>query len=216
MTSEEPKVAKGFDRDVDYEPMKEKLINEYNKLGAELVTLSTDDKNYVSKKRIIVHKMMYLTIACIQLRSGCRIIEAVQAFKQFIKNKDTEKRVTVKIAKSESTKYKKDTGEKFRTKARYREISFPNNWIKLELYDDMKFFSDVIENKSFKKRVLDYMLKYFNCNTHSLRYAFINYMIYVQKRPLNDVAKFVGHVDTTQLTRYTQIKNTNQIFDLNI
>ena len=50
-----------------------------------------------------------------------------------------------------------------------------------------------------KKRVLDYLLRYFECNTHSLRYACINYLIYEKNLPLNTVAKLVGHVGLNQL-----------------
>ena len=60
------------------------------------------------------------------------------------------------------------------------------------------------------------MIYNFSCNTHSLRYAFINHMIYVENRPLPDIAKFVGHKNINQLVTYTQQKNCNKIFDLDV
>jgi len=166
-----------------------------------------------------MHKLIYLLIAMIQLRAGSRIIEAVKAWRQFIKKPELieqDKKVIVKIAKSESVKYKKDSGEEYTTQPRFRKIKFPKEWIKLEFATDLKFYSDGIDNIHMKKRVLDYLRSYFNCNTHSLRYAFINYMIYEQKRPINDVAKHVGHANIAQLVTYTQQKNSDQIFDLDV
>lgn len=207
---EQGQVAKGFDRDIDYEPMKKKLIDEYHKLEGRLENLDIGDIAYVAKRRILIHKLIYLTIALIQLTNGARIIEAVKAFRLLINSEDLAKRVTVKIAKSESAAKKR--------KARYREMKFPSKSMELspKMIEDMKFHVEAIKNDRLKQRVLDYLLQYFQCNTHSLRYACINYLIYVQKRPLNDVAKFVGHTDLQQLTRYTQQKNANQIFDLDI
>lgn len=212
-------ITTGFDRGVDYEPMKDKFIETYKKIANDLAELKEEDKSYVSKRRILIHKLIYLTIAMIQLRNGSRIIEAIKAFRLFLKNPELieeDKRVTVKLAKSESIKYKKDTGEEFTTKPRFREMKFPNTWIGFNLSKDMRFYAKYINNISMRKRVLDYLLQYFNCNTHSLRYACINYLIYHEKRELNDVAKFVGHTNLSQLVRYTQIKNSNKIFDLDI
>jgi len=213
-------IFQGFDRGVEYKSMKEKLIKEYDIQKINLDALDNNSASYVSQKRILNYKLIYLLISMIQLRNGSRISEAVDAFRQFIDENDFKTKVIVKIAKSESIKYKKGTGEKFLTKIRYRKIKYPDTWVS---YDD---FSDYISdfdsrikylpNKRIQKRVLDYLLKYFYCNTHSLRYAFINYLLYDQKRPMTDVAKFVGHSNINQLVTYTQLKNTDQIFDLDI
>ena len=93
------------------------------------------------------------------------------------------------------------------------------SWIPIRIYDmliDNKDVEELIKCGRLKKRVLDYLLINFSCNTHSLRYAFINYMIYVKKRPINDVAKFVGHANVSQMVTYTQTKNSNQMFDLDV
>lgn len=210
---EEEKINQGFDRNIDYNTIKEKLINEYNKLIDNLDTLDINNSNYVSKRRILIHKLIYLIISCLQLKNGSRISEACDAFRLFMKKKNINDRVVVKIAKSECKKYKKNTGESFITKKRNREMAFPK-WFEFDLFKDMEFYTNYINEKRLSKRVLDYLLKYFNCNTHSLRYAFINYMLYELKRPMNDVAKFVGHTNMDMLVKYTQLKNSNQIFDL--
>lgn len=211
---DEPQVSKGFDRDIDYESIKEKLITAFNDYQKQVYELDEETKNYIAKRRILMHKLIYITIACIQLINGSRILEAVKAFRLFIKTREFSKRVTIKLAKSETTKYKK--GKKYVTKARFREMKFPQKWITLEYPKDMKFYTKSIENPKMKKRVLDYLLKYQDCNTHSLRYAFINYMLYVKKWEMGLIGKFIGHSNLNQLIRYTQTKNSNKIFDLDI
>jgi integrase len=215
MALEEPKIAQGFDRNIDYKDMKKRLIKYYN---AQIKALSRITK--ARSMKTINNRILYTVIAMIQLRNGARISESVDAMRQFINKKNFDEKVLVKIAKSETTKYKKDTGEKYTTKKRYRKIMFPTQWIDCREFKrhlkNADFYMIYIQDARMKKRVLDFLLNNFNCNTHSLRYAFINYMLYVQKRPMNDVAKFVGHSSVNQLVTYTQLKNTEQIFDLDI
>lgn len=211
--NKEETVNQGFDRDIDYKTIKKKLVKKYQDTMSEIKNLDT---HATPKNRIIFNKLIYLLVACIQLRNGSRISEACAAFRKFINNTDIKNKVVVKIAKSECTKYKKGSGEKFVTPRRNRHIMFPNNWIDFDMFNEVKYHLDNIPVEKLKKRVLDYLLKYFDCNTHSLRYAFINYMLYDLKRNMNDVAKFVGHSNLDMIVRYSQLKNTNQIFDLDI
>ena len=214
----EPKIATGFDRGVDYEPMKNRMIKLCSNYIKELKQVEANTPCFKRKIQIIKLKILYLTVAMIQLRNGSRISEACAAMRVFCssQNFSKDKRVIVKIAKSESIKYK--DGEKYVTKPRYRKLIFPSDWINnfsrvskilIEIFDDVPY-------DRLKKRVLDYLLMYLQCNTHSLRYACINYLIYEKERPLNDVAKFVGHVDLSMLTKYTQQKNCEKIFDLDM
>ncbi len=207
---EDQKVAKGFDRDVNYKTMKKRLTKRYEKIRQEIEDLPEDHKSYVSKRRIMIHKLIYIVISMIQLRNGSRISEACEAFREFIKDKNLEDKVIIKIAKSEKTK-----GNNI-TKARYRKMIFPEKWIKFDLIKDMKFYIEYIKDDRLRKRVLDYLLNHLNCNTHSLRYAFINYMLYDQKIEMALVAKMVGHSNCNQLVTYTQSKNCDKLFDLDI
>lgn len=206
----EPTINQGFDRGIDYLEMKQKLIDEYNKQTDLLPNRPND-----SQRRITSFRIIYLIIACIQLINGSRISEAVEAFRKFLV-KGIEQKVVVKIAKSETTKYKKK--KKITTKARYRKMGFPKNWIDITKikFDSIKKYIIDLKNDRLQQRVLDYLLKYFNCNTHSLRYAFINYMLYTKKYDEKAVAKFVGHSNTLMLQKYTQLKNTDKIFDLDL
>jgi integrase len=206
-------ISRGFDRDVDYEDMKNKLIsdmsttfNNYNQL----------EPKYRGKKRICINRLIYIIIAMIQLRNGCRISEAVEAFRTFVESGINDKAI-VKIAKSESIKYDKKTQEKYITKPRYREIMYPVNWIEnKEIIELLKKNMVTINHKFLRKKVLDFMLTNYKCNTHSLRYAFINFMLNDKKCDMATVAKFVGHSDLNQLVRYTQLKKTRQLFNLDI
>ena len=211
---EEPVIAKGFDRDVSYSTMKDKLIHEYKSVYGKVLDC-TDDKKYP----ILIHKLIYLVISTIQLRNGSRVSEAVAAFRKFLNVDDNVDKVIVKISKSDGIKYDKTTKKAKKSKARFRKVMFPDKWIDRAAIEQIKSNEDTtewIKSNRLKKRVLDYLLKNFECNTHSLRYAFINYMLYDQKKEMSLVAKFVGHVNVAQLVTYTQQKNTEQIFDLDI
>lgn len=216
--NEDGTIKKGHDRDVDYEPIKDKLINKYKE---EL-------KHYCEKRynKRAGTSLIYLLIEMIQLRNGSRISEAIDAFRKFL-NVGFNQIIMVKIGKSDSIKYVYDKYDKtkgkkkIRTAARYRKMMFPESWIDVtnmdEIFSKLKSSHDkVINNKYLRLNIVTFMERHFECNTHSLRYALINYLIYVQKRPINDVAKFVGHKDIQQLITYTQQKNCDQIFDLDI
>jgi len=211
----EPDISTGFDRGIDYEPMKDRLIQFLEKYYNEYITIKDNQKCYGSKLKNLGNKMVYNTIAMIQLRNGSRISEACNAFSIFTK-KGIDSLVTVKIAKSESIKYRE--GEKILTKPRYRKMLYPKEWIKNNnmILPILTSVMGTIPLDRLKKRVLDYLLIYHQCNTHSLRYACINYLIYEKCRPLNDVAKFVGHIDLSMLTKYTQQKNCDKIFELDM
>jgi len=211
---EEVELSKGFDRGIDYEPVKQKLIDHFNELKQKLNAIDEPKQSiYVRKSNLVLGNIIHTIIPMIQLRNGSRICEACNAFILFCK-KGFDKIVAVKIAKSESIKYKK--GKKYTTKARYRNMMFPD-WIDISDIENR-----IIERTKslplyrLKKRVLDYLLRYFECNTHSLRYACINYLIYEKKLPLNTVAKLVGHVGLNQLTTYTQQKNVDKVFDIDM
>ena len=205
----------GFDRGVDFSEIKAKLITAYTDT-IKLLNLLTD-VDYNGAERKLVNRLIYILIAMIQLMNGSRISEACNAFYSFIENGDLDKKIVVKLAKSETTKYK-ENGEQFKTKIRYRKIMFPKKWIDtpLKKLDRMQYYIDKIHPESLKKRVLDYLLKYHNCNTHSLRYAYINYMIYDQKNEPSLIAKHVGHSNLNQLIRYTQNKQADKLFDIDI
>lgn len=196
-------IRKGFDRDIDFGPMKEQLITEYTNQ-----TKTYLESRYVKQSGC---RVIYILIALIQLRNGSRISEAVNAFKLFMANGIKDK-VIVKIAKSSGPD---NIG------TRYRKMMFPDGWIdgsniEVILNKLKTTHSKLLESNDIRKNVLTFMLRWFESNTHSLRYAFINHMIYEHKQQLTNVAKFVGHKNLNQLVTYTQHKNCEKLFDMNI
>lgn len=203
MTDEE-KTPQTFDRGIDYNDIKPKLIKAVNNYYDELLE---------NNKKLSLKKLVYTVIACISLRNASRISESVKAFALFIKN-GHNKMANIKISKSDAIKTTK-TGEKKKMKARFRDIVFPK-WFEDKIFDRLRKSKEVhklIETGRLKKRVLDHLNSNFNCNTHSLRYACINYLLYDKKRPINDVASYCGHANVAQMVTYTQKHRVHEIRD---
>lgn len=207
MEEEEGTISTGFDRGIDYEDIKDKLTKSINK----------NYKKYIKEPtKIKLNTLAYEVVAAIQLRNAARISEACKGFKLFLK-KGIENRVIVKISKSDSIK-KLKTGELKKMPARYREIVWPS-WIDKKVFEiirDSEYTVLLTESLRFPKRVLDHMLNHFESNTHSLRYACANHLLYDQNRPALDVAKFMGHKNGNTILTYVQKKNVDQIYDLDI
>lgn len=210
----------GFDRGIDFSDIKSSLITSYEETLEKINRLDEDTKNYNSNERKLVNKLIYILISMVQLINGSRISEACKSFEMFIKNSSFDGKVMVKLSKSETTKYT-ESGEEYKTKIRYRKLIFPIKWLenpvnKIDLLNVVKPYLKKIDRDVLRKRVLDYLRKYHNCNTHSLRYAYINYMIYDQKNEPSLIAKHIGHSNLNQLIRYTQNKQADKLFDIDI
>lgn len=204
----EEKLETGFDRGVDYSTMKQKLIDTYK---SQLKAIEDDKLLSAYDRRVLLNKQLYCITAMIQLCNGSRILEACKAIKLFFKNKNFDEKILVKLAKSECTKTN-DEGEEYTTKARFRKMKFPSTWIEFQLTDSLTDALDKIKIRNLKQRVLDWLHKYHDCNTHSLRYAFINFMLYKKKQEMGVVAKFVGHSNLNQLVRYSQQIQAEKMF----
>lgn len=207
----------GFDRGIDFADIKEELMDSYECAIGLLNLLTEDNKHFNGNERKLVNRLIYILVSMVQLINGSRISEACDAFRSFLEKGDFDKKIVVKLAKSESIRYKTN-GDKFKTKIRYRKLIFPQKWMdnpkdKIGL---MQYYIDKMEPDTLRKRVLDYLLKNHDCNTHSLRYAYINYMIYDQKNEPSLIAKHVGHSNLNQLIRYTQNKQADKLFDIDI
>ena len=212
IANEEHEVAKGFDRGLDFNDIKKKLMDHFKKIKEEYKNLDPEEKYFIRRKKMKIQKLMYTCVPLIQLRNGARISEAVNAFKIIINKKKFNIPVTVKIAKSGCNRFNRRLKKWKITKTTYRKIYFPNEWINIKsLNDEFINYSKYINNKKLQKRVLDYLLYNFNCNTHSLRYCYINYALYVEKIPLEIVSKIIGHSTQTQILAYVQNKNCEDV-----
>jgi integrase len=164
------------------------------------------------RKNIVTRKMIYTIIAMNQLRNGCRISESVRAFIRYYKDKKFSKKVVVKISKSDAAKTNKH-GDRIIPKTRYRNIVF-QEWCEVEKLKEQIFETmKGIPFERLRQRVLDYLLKNFQFNTHSLRYARVNYLLSSGK-DVTTVAKYIGHADVKTILHYCQQKNVDKMDDI--
>jgi integrase len=133
----------------------------------------------------------YLIIALIQLRNGSRISESIRAFKEWVKTNKTE--LYVKVSK------KKRLEE--------RLMIIPQEIVHYRLY-----CVDLvdIEDKILRDRVRVTLYYYFKWNTHSLRYAFITYLLKSGVNPAI-VSKIVKHSKLDTLMSYVQVKESERV-----
>jgi integrase len=211
MTEDEEYIHTGFDRNVDFKTIRRRLRRRMRRIYKQYQKPQTP-----YAKTQLINTLCYLLIAMIQLKNGSRISEACEAFRKFVKTGDLTTKVTVKIAKSSGLKYNNKTKQKTSHKSRYRQMKFPplfDGDIFLEIYNSQPIIP-LIKSDRLEKRVLDFLLRHFNCNTHSLRYACINYLLTEKEIPMPTVAKFVGHTNVSQLVTYTQNKQVEKLFDI--
>jgi site-specific recombinase XerD len=156
--------------------------------------------DYETTYRIILRKInsvknnttkCYFVIALIQLRNGSRISEAIRAFKQWIRTSKVEIYVNVSKKRHEEL----------------RLMIIPQEVIQYRLT-----CVDLLEvnDKLLRNRVLATLYYYLKINTHSLRYAFITYLL---KNNINVavVSKLVKHSKLDTLLHYVQSKEAERV-----
>src|ERR1700689_1167497 len=126
------KIETGFDRGLSYNDIKKQLLSDLRKKYNKVENLDTNDKSFKSKERIYINQLTYILLSLLQLKNGSRSIESVWCFREYIKKRNFNETILVKIAKSESIKYDRKTKEKYKTKIRYRKMVFPISWIKID------------------------------------------------------------------------------------
>ncbi|MEM1690869.1 MAG: hypothetical protein QXG48_05400 [Thermofilaceae archaeon] len=132
----------------------------------------------------------YAFILLIQLRNGSRVSEAVRAFREYLSTGRSE--VLVPLSK------------KRRSEMRLMvipEVGFDRTSV-VDLLD--------LEERLLIKRVKMYALRRLKVNTHSLRYAFITYLL---KQGVNPtiVARVTGHTKLDFILHYTQAKEAERV-----
>lgn len=211
MDCDEAKLTVGFDRGVDYDTCKNDFIVAYNKIKTMINNLNESNKRYDTRKRSLFIKIIYLLISMISLRNGSRVSESVRLMNSCIASRNFNKMYSIKISKSASKKTNKE-GEIYYTKTRYRNMVFPQ-WIKVIDVNTLVSVYGTLDTNKLKKRTLDYLNYNFNSiNTHSLRYAYINYLLN-KGTPLCLISKSVGHSNMQTIQTYTQTKNVNNILN---
>ena len=137
----------------------------------------------------------YDVILLIQLRNGARIGEAIEATRAFCNTKDYTVRVRVEKHKGNDTRLivlpeelRGKEGREYLAQAclRLEKVKDPKNALKL------------------------YCRRTYGFNTHSLRYAYITYML---SRGVNPslVAKITGHKNLSHILHYTELKTAEDL-----
>jgi integrase len=181
-------IKNGFDKGIDFEETRKIFKGKIK----ELITDLRNDYN--------VHKVKALSnivIALVSLVNGSRISESIEAVFKFINNKNLNK-VIVPIAK------RKD-GET-------RPMLLPKE-INKEILEYIEKIIAGADPQKLQSKVRTYLTDNYGFNTHSLRYAAINYLITEKQRPLNVVSKLVGHKSMNMLINYTQNKNVSSTLE---
>ena len=153
----------------------------------------------VAYRRILRHmhgvrfpSKCYDAILLIQLRNGLRISEAVRTFLQFLKTKSVE--VEVQLSK------------KRRPETRLAVI--PKELHDVNLSECRELLE--VDEKLLSRRLRRYCIETFGFNTHSLRYAFITYLLRQGVNP-SIVAKITKHGKLDFILRYTQERVAEEI-----
>jgi integrase len=134
-------------------------------------------------------------VLLVQLRNGSRIGEAIEAARQFCESKATAVRVKVEKHKDNDARLMV-LPEELRNKEG-REL-LAKACLRLE------------KVKAPKAALGMYCRKTFGFNTHSLRYAFITYMLSKGVNP-SIVAKITGHRNLSYILHYTELKTAEDI-----
>lgn len=195
-----------YDRDVDYDDARIKLIDHYNFLIERL-------HNPKYSQPLTLRKIIFTLIAMTQLRNGSRISEAVRAFYSYNHKQSFLPSVKVKISKSDAQKTNK-SGQPYKPKARLRDIKFQKF---VDITDIQHLIFTQLKKLDFKKlskRVLDYLQAHFQFNTHSLRYACVSYLLNTKHQDVVTVARFIGHNNVNTIIKYCQAKNVEKLYDL--
>ncbi|MGC9132748.1 MAG: tyrosine-type recombinase/integrase [Candidatus Micrarchaeia archaeon] len=139
---------------------------------------------------------LYTLILLLQLRNGSRILEAVRGFKEWVKNNGKEDTVYIKVAKKK--------------KEEYRAMVVPKEF-KALTQDTINSFKWVLEIDDYNmaERLRSFTKYNFKFNTHSLRYAYITYLLKKGTNPAI-VAKIIHHANLTCLLNYVQHKEADE------
>jgi len=136
----------------------------------------------------------FAMIALIQLVNGSRASEAVRAFQEYIKTR--ESKLSVKLSK------KKTYTE--------RMMVIPESIRRLDISPCVEL-ANVDEEKLINSYRV-WVKRNLGLNSHSLRYAFVTHLITAGLEP-TIVAKITGHSKLDFILHYTQQKKAEDILD---
>jgi len=135
------------------------------------------------------------TVLLIQLRNGARVGEAIEATKAFCESKATTVRVRIEKHQGNDT----------------RLMVLPEELRGKEGRDYLaKACIRLTKVRNPKSAVKEYCRATYGFNSHSLRYAFITYMLSKGISP-SFIAKITGHKNLSHILHYTELKTAEDI-----
>jgi len=160
---------------------------DYEKAYRELVRLVQTEKDGYTK--------CYAAIALTALRNGSRIGEAIEAFKEFLSTSKTK--IYVKV-------------EKHKRKEDYRLMIIPKELVE----EDFSICRELLGKSKdhIRANVNKYLHRRLGINAHSLRYAFITYMLRKGVSP-SIIAAITGHKNLNMILKYTEKKTAENILE---
>jgi len=168
-----------WDRGLDYEEAYSKILR----------TLSKNKR----------HTRCYDVILLLQLRNGARISEALRAFFEYMRGSAKYHPHHRKLVVQVQVSKKKRPEE--------RLIVIPEELKDMDLSDCRALLGE--DPLRLKRRIEQYARDKYSFNTHSLRYAFITYLLMRGVSP-SIVAKITKHSKLDFILRYTQEKKAEE------
>jgi integrase len=145
--------------------------------------------------RILKHRyrasLRDVNILILALVNGLRISEAIECYYMWLESNGAESRFNVKLAKS---------------KDRYRLCLVP------EIFDKVDLAATKNLPRPRKQALNNFSRRNFGFNTHSLRYAFINYLL-ARGVDAPTVSRIVGHKNLDTILSYIQSKRAHETLE---
>jgi integrase len=136
----------------------------------------------------------YAAISLIALRNGSRIGEAIEAFKEFLKTSKVKIYVRVE-------KHKKED---------YRLMVIPKEIVEDDLTPCFRLLDK--DKDVIRANVNKYLHRRLGINAHSLRYAFITYMLRKGVSP-SIIAAITSHKNLNMILKYTERKEAEKLLE---
>ena len=133
--------------------------------------------------KLDIKRFLYYTIALLQITNGLRSSEAIKSLQIFLKKKERE--ISIIAGKSKLERW----------------VIIPP--ILLEYYNELKKYSEILKNIR-KQSYYNFIKNNLGINPHSLRYAFINYMISKGIEP-EKLVVYMGYTSFKHMINYYRV-----------
>jgi len=138
--------------------------------------------------KLDIKRFLYYAIAMLQVTNGLRSTEAIKGLQTYLKRKEKEINITAGKSKLE------------------RLIIIPP--ILDDYYNELKKYSEILKNIR-KQSYYNFIKNNLRVNPHSLRYAFINYMISKGIAP-EKLVVFMGYSSFKHMINYYRIASAKE------